>query len=89
MRKIASRCPGILRIILFPISVLIWFTACRDAAPNGFGKEHIRGRISIAHLKTLARDISTPILYDVTIGGYVAANDLYGEYYKSIVICYI
>lgn len=86
MKEIASRCFRILRIVALLISVLICFTTCRDAAPNGFGKDAIRGRISIAHLKTFAREISTPILYDVTIEGYVAANDLYGEYYKSIII---
>ena len=44
------------------------------------------GTISIAHLKTLSADASTSITADIAIEGYIIANDLYGELYKSIVI---
>lgn len=47
----------------------------------------LSGRISIAHLKTLAKADSSAITDNITIEGYVVANDLYGEYYKSIVVC--
>ena len=87
MRRIVSLNFKVLCAIALYVSVLLSFTACIVDASNGLGDEPVSGQISIAHLKTLARDNSTPILYDVTIEGYVAANDLYGEYYKSIVIC--
>lgn len=50
-----------------------------DAPPHG--------SITIAHLKSLATDRSTTIVDDIAIEGYVVANDLYGELYKSIYVC--
>ena len=42
--------------------------------------------VSIAHLKSLAKSESYTITDDISIEGYVVANDLFGEYHKSIVI---
>ena len=43
--------------------------------------EHRRvgGQVSIAYLRSLLDDSSTPVLYDLTISGYVVANDRYGD----------
>lgn len=45
-----------------------------------------KGVVSIAHLKTLATSLSTTIVDDLSVEGYIIANDLYGELYKSIYI---
>ncbi len=50
-----------------------------DSSPHGL--------VTIAHLKTLSSDSSTTIIDDIAIEGYIMANDLYGELYKSIYIC--
>ena len=42
--------------------------------------------VSIAYLKSLAKSESYTITDDISIEGYVVANDLFGEYHKSIVI---
>lgn len=47
----------------------------------------MEGRVSIAYLKTLCGYRSTPVVKDITVVGTVVANDLYGEFYKTIVIC--
>ena len=72
------------RIVTAIISLII-LSACQDSAPSYNERPH--GIISIAHLKTLATSDSYTITDDVAIEGYVVANDLFGEFYKSIVIC--
>jgi len=44
------------------------------------------GLVSIAYLKTLCKGRSTVIDKDVSIVGTVVANDLFGEFYKTVVI---
>ncbi len=61
-------------------------SGCSDRAAGEYG-ERPYGTISISHLKSLASAGSTVITDDVSVTGYVAANDLYGEYYKTIVVC--
>ncbi len=86
MRRIVCRfCSRFIALACSLVCVL-WLVACSDLALQS-PEMPLSGKISIAHLKTLARGISTTIVQDVTIEGYVVANDLYGEYYKSIVIC--
>lgn len=85
--QLSSRRIGRLLLI-----VLVWAcVGCRDEAPASsfeeYIEEQITGRISVEHLKTLSNGDSTPIVEDIFIEGYVVANDLYGEYYKSIVVC--
>lgn len=63
----------------------LWCAACSDPAP-GYGDDP-RGTISIAHLKTLCTAESVTITRDIYITGHVAANDLYGEYDRTIVLC--
>ena len=72
------------RIVTAIISLII-LSACQDSAPSYDERPH--GIISIAHLKTLATTDSYTITDDIAIEGYVVANDLFGEFYKSIVIC--
>ena len=59
--------------------------ACSDATSGDYA-DRPHGTVSIAYLKSLARSESTAIVDDITIEGYVVANDLFGEYYKSIVL---
>ena len=70
-------------IAAFIISLLA--VACSDSTTIGYGQQS-EGRISIAHLKTMAVGSSVEIVENVAIEGYVVVNDLYGEYYKTIVI---
>lgn len=59
---------------------------CSDRSTGEYaGQPH--GTISISHLKSLASAGSTVITDDVSVSGHVAANDLYGEYDKAIVVC--
>lgn len=71
------------RIVIVLISVIL--IACNNSMPTF--DEPLRGNISIAHLKSLAASESYTITEDISIEGYVVANDLYGEYLKSIIIC--
>lgn len=59
--------------------------ACSKSAPDY--DDTPRGTVSIAHLKTLCTAESVVITGDIAIEGYVAANDLYGEYSRTIVLC--
>ena len=59
---------------------------CADRAAGEYERLPY-GTISIAHLKSLATAESAVITDDVAITGYVVANDLYGEFYKTIVVC--
>lgn len=72
------------RIVVAIISVII-LSACHDSSAERSERPH--GTISIAHLKSLATSESYTISDDIAIEGYVVANDLFGEYHKSIVIC--
>lgn len=69
-------------VILLIIAATFW--ACSD--PVAPFDEAPHGVVSIAHLKSLAKSESYTITDDISIEGYVVANDLFGEYYKSIVI---
>lgn len=70
--------------IVAAIVSLILFSACQKSGPEFEERPH--GIITIAHLKSLATSESYIITDDIAIEGYVVANDLFGEYYKSIVI---
>ena len=67
--------------------LLLTFTACHERAEwsgnsNPSNEEHI----SIAYLKSLCTRTSYTINKTLYIEGYVTANDLYNEFYKSIFI---
>ena len=69
--------------IILCISLLL--VACGSQEIGDY-ESQAQGKISIAHLKTLLKGNSYRISDDVTIEGYVIANDLYSEYVKEIVI---
>ena len=69
-------------VILLIIAATFW--ACSDSVAPFDEAPH--GVVSIAHLKSLAKSESYSITDDISIEGYVVANDLFGEYHKSIVI---
>lgn len=70
---------------LFISLLMTLLSACSDATSGQYA-DRPHGTVSIAHLKSLARGDSTYISDDISIEGYVIANDLFGEYYKSIII---
>ena len=59
--------------------------ACTKSVP-GYGDDP-HGTVSIAHLKTLCTSESVVITDGIAITGHIAANDLYGEYSRTIVLC--
>lgn len=59
--------------------------ACTKSVPDY--DDDPRGTVSIAHLKTLCTSESVVITDDIAITGHIAANDLYGEYSHTIVLC--
>ena len=73
------------RIVCLLTNILLLCTGCSDATLGEYN-ERPKGAVSIAHLKTMARSASEAIIDDISIKGYVVANDLFGEYYKSIVV---
>lgn len=44
------------------------------------------GLVSIAYLKSRCKGLSTAIKSDISIRGTVVANDLFGEFYKTLVL---
>ena len=77
--------PNILTYCLFAISFFLLPSCKTNEAATFDSQPH--GLVTIAHLKTLAIDSSTTIIDDIAVDGYIMANDLYGELYKSIYIC--
>lgn len=73
--------------LIIILSTLALLCGCGEETPAFEGEDMPNGIISIAHLKTMATSDSRIITEDISIEGYVVVNDLYGEYYKSIVIC--
>ena len=74
------------RIAILWISLVAQcLVACSDATSGDYDSPP-QGKVSIAYLKSLAQSEGRMITSDIAIEGYVVANDLFGEYYKSIVI---
>ena len=69
-----------------PIALAL-LCGCSNVNPVPAYSDKPQGLITIAHLKTLATSESHTITEDISIEGFVVANDLYGEFYKSIVLC--
>lgn len=72
------------RIVLFSLAVLV-AVACDRSTPIGY-EEPPSGLHSVAALKALCTGASQRIASDVSIRGVVTANDLYGEFYKTLVV---
>lgn len=79
MRKIVLRL--ISTLFLCVVGVL---SSCNTSTTLSYDDDH--STISIAYLRSLAHGISTPITENVSIEGYITANDIYGELYKRIVV---
>lgn len=61
--------------------------ACDRSSKPGFGNGGGQEETStIARLKSLCTRECIPITTDITVEGVVTANDLYGEFYKTLVI---
>ena len=71
---------------LFALAVAL-LCSCSEPTPTPEFSDSPNGVVSIAHLKTLATSQSRIITEDISIEGYIIANDLFGEYYKSIILC--
>jgi len=65
-------------------AVCAFFAAC--GSPTALEYAGGPDEISIAHLRSMARGVSTPVRDDISVRGRVTANDAYGEFYKSIVV---
>lgn len=67
------------------VTALLVCCACTRSVPDYDDDPH--GTVSIAHLKTLCTAESVVITDDIAVTGHIAANDLYGEYSRTIVLC--
>ncbi len=67
------------------VAAALFLTGCGDPAPE-YGDDP-RAKVSIAYLKTLCTAESVTITRDIAVTGHVAANDLYGEFSRTIVLC--
>lgn len=85
MRRIVKYCSRLIGAIAVCL-VAALTPSCSDSDPAPFGTTP-HGTISIAHLKTLCREGSTTITDDISIEGYVVANDLFDEYQQAIIVC--
>ena len=74
---------SISRLLL--VLLLLFFACDRSTVPN-FKHEEGESLRTIAYLKSLARGTSTPITEDIRIEGIVVGNDLFGEFYKTLII---
>lgn len=75
------------RIVLHIISFVILPTLLSCNQSSGDFDSPPYNLVSIAHLKSLATAPSRIITDDIAIEGHILVNDLFGEYYKSIVLC--
>ena len=71
---------------LLTLALALLFSACNSSPEIGDYDDTPNGLISIAHLKSLLKGNSNLLSDDVSVSGYVIANDMYGELYKEIVI---
>ncbi len=80
----------IARVFLITVCSLLIAVGCTSATkpeyselPNDLSES---GLVSIAYLKSRCNGLSANINADISIKGTVVANDLYGEFYKTIVL---
>lgn len=78
------------RIAPFLLCAVAWLLCCTPTACNRATEltyDDTSGKfVSIAYLKSLGRDTSTPIVQELKISGVVTANDIRGEFYKTLLI---
>lgn len=79
MKQIVCHINSLLVILLLTLS------SC-NSQKIGESQEELHGEITIAHLKTHLKGNSSRINEDISVCGYVIANDLYAELNKEIVI---
>lgn len=77
-----------MRTIVFCISLLAGLAAgCDKATEPAFGEEPGATQHTVAYLKSLCDGRSSvAVTQDITIRGFITGNDLYGEFYKTIVV---
>lgn len=86
MREIVKYCIRGMAFAAGIFAVALFSAACNNTTAEEF-ESTPHGIVSIAHLKTLCRNNSTTINEDISIEGYVVANDLFGEYQRAIILC--
>ena len=76
--------------VLIHLFSLLLAVACSSATKPEYSElpddDSESGLVSIAYLKSRCNGLSTAIKSDILIKGTVVANDLYGEFYKTIVL---
>ena len=76
--------------VLIHLFSLLLAVACGSATKPEYSElpddDSESGLVSIAYLKSRCNGLSTTIKSDISIKGAVVANDLYGEFYKTIVL---
>ena len=76
--------------VVIALCSLCLVVACGSATRPEFSElpddKSERGLVSIAYLKSLCKGLSTTITSDISIRGTVVANDVLGEFYKTLVV---
>lgn len=88
IRGIHGRLAGVVVRIVWGMILSVPAVACSSATePKPPGDQQPEALITIAELKSLcAGKVSLPVRHDAVIRGAIVANDLYGEFYKTLVI---
>ena len=85
-----NRLPAISRTALrTAVSVVLALTAlagCDKASGLEFDDDTPQGTVTIAALKSRCTGAQAAVTEDITIEGVVTGNDLYGEFYKTLVV---
>lgn len=85
-----NRLPAISRTALrTAVSVVLALTAlagCDKASGLEFDDDTPQGTVTIAALKSRCTGAQAAVTEDITVEGVVTGNDLYGEFYKTLVV---
>ncbi len=85
-----NRLPAISRTALrTAVSVVLALTAlagCDKASGLEFDDDTPQGMVTIAALKSRCTGAQAAVTEDITVEGVVTGNDLYGEFYKTLVV---
>lgn len=74
------------RIVRISLALLLALAACDRASSPGFGDEPEDRVCTVAYLKSLCRGDQTRIAQELYLHAVVTANDLHGEFVRTLVV---
>lgn len=81
----ATPCVAV-RAAVSVVLALAALAGCDKASGLKYDDGTPKGRVTIAELKSRCTGDCTAVTEDITVGGVVTGNDLYGEFYKTLVV---